>query len=459
MMNSAGYLDISRRLDTLRRQDGETRMVRKILCLRLLVAALLLAAGSVGARADWPAQWRPPIYPVPGNVVQAATVGLKPDPVNSSSQTDVTQAFEKALASIKPGQTLYLAPGVYNVRQALLIPSGAALQGPQDGQGHPLATIHQTGNVGMWQPGKLFLGVLVNADYAASTITDGNITLTAIAVDHGSALFRMARNVRVQGCSFDAGGDGVAFLASENTVVSATLVTNTINAAFDYWDGDSNATIENSVAFISDRYGISFNSADTDGSGRISRDLRAINNVISGAGNDGAGIYVDPLGRGGSKMLGTITITGNTIGPPRKNARAGGIIVSSGDATVVTIEGNHIVGSYLYPPIFVHGYRQDEGYTTAGQPGKVLILNNTLENNVVASAHGALVRIEGRIVDAAHNVVRKNGEDDGHPVPFIRSTGDVHAWDNQLTEVAPGPKAYNVPSANLSLQPRPANQN
>jgi hypothetical protein len=416
----------------------------------------IILFGGIGARcalAALPPQWRPPIYAVPQNAIHTRDLGIAPDSLSTSVRTDVTASLQKALDSLKIGQTLYLDPGAYHIDAPLFIRSGTSLQGSQDHRGDPLAKIVQT--VG-FQPGrldKLKLGVLMNADYAASTITDTDITITAVAFVDQSAgvLFRMARNIRIQGCSFNGGGDGTAFLASQDIVVTASLATNTRNAAYDYWDGVNNATVEDSFAFLAGGYGISFNAADTDGTGRIASEFAATDNVISGAGNNTSAIYVDPLG-GDSKILGNITIIGNQILSPQPNTRAGGIFVSTGDANVVTIQGNLISGSAGYLPILVAGYRQDEGYGNPGQPVRTVIMNNTLESNIVAAVQGALIRAEGREVHVNGNVERGNASDDGRPIPFVRSVGRVHAWDNQLTDVASGLNAYNVPPGNLTLQ-------
>jgi hypothetical protein len=293
----------------------------------------------------------------------------------------------------------------------------------------------------------------MNAGYAAPEIVDHDITITAIAVDHQSAgvMFRMARNVRLQGCSFNGGGDGAGFLASQHIVVDGSLVTNSANAAFDYWDGDSDATVENSTALLAGGYGISFNAVDTDGAARTSSDLVAINNVISGAGKDTPAIYVDPLGRHDSRIKGNITIANNRIFSPQRGVQTGGIFVSSGDANIVTISGNYIAGSRQYPPILVSGYRQDEGYPVAGSPAQTIITTNVIEDNVVARGNGALVTAEGRNVQISQNVVRGNRFDDGKPMPFVRSSGVVHAWENQLTGTASAGSNFDVPPHNLFL--------
>ena len=262
-------------------------------------------------------------------------------------------------------------------------------------------------------------------------------------------MFRMSANVRVQGCAFNGGGDATGFLASEHLLVRDTLSTNTINAAFDYWDGVKDVRVENSIAFLSKGYGISFNAVDTDGSARTSSGLVAIGNTIRGAGNDAPAIYVDPLGTTGSRITGKITIQNNTISSPQPNARTGGIFISTGDAEAVLIQGNRISGSRQYPAILVTGYRGSAGNKAEGRPAMTTITANTLEDNLVAPEHGGVVRAEGTEVQVSGNVARGNGASSGAPIPFLRSTGRVHAWDNQLNGGSPNAGAFNVPPANL----------
>jgi hypothetical protein len=294
----------------------------------------------------------------------------------------------------------------------------------------------------------------MNAHYSAPIITDSDISITAVVVDDDSygTLFRMARGVRIQGCDFEGGGDGAAFLASANTVVSATLVRRTINAAFDYWDGDTNAIIENSVALLAGGYGISFNSVDTDGSSRTSGNLTAVNNIITGAGNDAPAITVEPVGESGARITGNITVANNRIYSPQAHSRTGGIFVSTGDAETVAIRGNYVAGSNGYPPILVTGYRLDRGFKQPGAPTRTYISDNVVENNTVDPVHGALIRAEGQNVHISNNTVRGNAFTNGAPAPFVASSGRVHAWDNQLSGVPGGDRTYNVPRERLTLR-------
>jgi hypothetical protein len=392
---------------------------------------------------------------MPAHAVMNADVGLQPAPPGAPA--DVTAAFQKALDALAPGQTLYLAAGRYPVSAPLFIRSGTALQGAQDALGHPLATIVQTRRypVRVIDGFKTKTGVLMNQHYGAASVTDSDITVTAVNFEHESygTLMRMARNIRVQGCAFQGGQDGTAFLGTVDTVVSDSLVRDTRNAAYDYWNGVRNSTVTHSIAMLAGGYGISFNATDTDGAIRTASDFTATDNIITGAGDNRPAIYVDPLGQG-SRITGDVVITGNRISAPQPGARSGGIYISTGDAATVTVKGNIVSDARGYPPILITGYRRQEGHPAPGRPVKVILQGNTITNSSVARAPRARGPVEGGQVIASGNVVRQSTGADGRPLPFLKSNGRVNAWDNQLHGVAP--RAYEIPSRNLSLGPPPA---
>jgi hypothetical protein len=414
----------------------------------LAIAALLVLLRGAALAAAWPRDWKPQIYPVPADAVRADRNGVRPDQLGAATRTDNTDALERLLGSLHAGQTLFLPAGMYYLHAPLLIPSGVGIQGQQDPEGHPLATLVQTQRYPTWQPGKIGLGVLINANYTADTIHDAGITVTALAIKHESygTLFRAVRNVLVRGCLFDGGQDGVASLDAEHVVVSHDYTINTSNAAYDFWEGVSDVRVEYSVAHLLRSYGISFNATSTIGAPRTSRDLVAVNNIISGAGDQTPAIYVDPLH--GSRITGTIIIANNQISQPQPGARTGGIFVATGEATLVDIEHNSISGSRQYPPILVQGYRNGSGMPNPGRPAKVIIKDNTLEDNIVANGHGALVPAQGTDVEVSGNTARGNRFSDGRPPPFVRSEGIVHLWDNSLAGLA---NDNAVPPQNLRL--------
>lgn len=117
--------------------------------------ALLLIAltATTTAAAQIDAKWRPPTYPIPAGTVILAERGVLPDDAE-----DVADRINAVLATLHAGATLYLQPGTYRIGKTLLIPSGVALQGPQNAGGRPLSALVQVRPFGKWGP--LNLGLL-----------------------------------------------------------------------------------------------------------------------------------------------------------------------------------------------------------------------------------------------------------------------------------------------------------
>ncbi|MDR3530161.1 MAG: right-handed parallel beta-helix repeat-containing protein [Rhodopila sp.] len=433
--------------------------MRKSICSLVATAVFATIAVLPAAFASSAPQWKPVLYHLPADGVSASSLGVIPDDQNRHLNHDVTAVLQKAIFTLRPGQTLLLSPGLYHISATIRVPSGVSLQGQQDNSGAILSFIVQTKPLGTWTPGKLGKGVLMNENYDASTIMDKNITVTAVGFEDQSfgIVFRMTQDVRIQGCRFNSGGDGVAFLASHRTMVIDSFTANTRNAAYDYWDGDVDSTIENSVAVLAGGYGISFNAMDTDGTGRIATNLSAINNVISGAGNNTPAIYVNPLG-GGSKITGTVTISNNKITSPQANVRTGGIYVVDGDANVVDVQGNYVSGSKFYQPIFVGGNRKSDGYVNPGRPVKTWITNNIVEHNVINGGSGAVISADGERVYVSRNTMRFNVSEKGDAMPFLQSSGHVYSWDNRIDGGGDIARSYKVLPNNLTLHAPPAGQ-
>jgi hypothetical protein len=157
--------------------------------------------------------------------------------------------------------------------------------------------------------------------------------------------------------------------------------------------------------------------------------------------------YVDPLPPLGSRITGSITIMNNRISAPQPGAHTGGIFVTTGEADLVRIEHNYIAGSRQYPPILVDGYRRGSGTPQPGRPAMVIIKNNTLEDNIVAPGHGALIPVQGTQVQISGNSARGNRFSDSRPLPFVRSDGRVFIWGNTLEGLSP---VLAVPPQNLT---------
>jgi hypothetical protein len=148
---------------------------------------------------------------------------------------------------------LDIPAGTYLISNTILLPSGRDLDAPG-------VTLEAAAD---WQrpvPPGLPLGytMIANAGYANGTIADANIQIRNVSFDwtgfnnHGSAAVRFidAENILVQGCSFTGGEDGTAFIGCDGAVVNQCTAVNTVNYAYDNWDGPADTVIENSTAEV-----------------------------------------------------------------------------------------------------------------------------------------------------------------------------------------------------------------
>ena len=351
------------------------------------------------------------------------------------------------------------SPGVYYLymTSTLSVPSNTGLQGPQDKDGYPLAeimpypgpftkpfpvkladgSIYCEKGKGCPRPALANFQLARNLNYPRNVknrtdqpMVDENIQITALAFNYNNGIgnvavgggshaieFRNSRNITIKGCSFNGGNDATAMLGCQSTVVENCLATNTFNAAYDHWDGDENVTVTDSIALAAGGYGILFNAIDTDGTQRTARDFMAARNLITGVSKDTVGIWVNPLGNG-SRIAGSISVLDNVVGNPQPAVKCGGILINAGDADTITVTGNVVQGFRGYNPIAAGGYRPNEG-DTSRLPGKVIVSNNTAEDNVVDIGGGGIVRVSGQVIEAMNNRFKNNSFENGKLAPLI----------------------------------------
>ncbi|HEY0420591.1 MAG TPA: glycosyl hydrolase family 28-related protein, partial [Acetobacteraceae bacterium] len=282
------------------------------------------------------------------STVFAAALGLRPN-----TGADSTAALNAALAALAPGDRLVLAPGTYLISDTLLMKSGTTLSG--DG-----ATIRASAD---WatettQDPASATGhaLLSNVNYGAAGLTDRGLTVTGIAFDYGGMAqedthairFRQASDIRVVDCSFNGGQDATAFLACDTTLVQNCTANGTLNAAYDAWEGTSNALVLNSAAHVASGSGIVFTGTGTLGEDRTATNVSAIGNTITGDFGPGQmGIQVMSLSPG-SAVTG-VNITGNSIDGA---GGSGSGIAVWGDVRDSTISGN-TVANISGPPVLV----------------------------------------------------------------------------------------------------------
>lgn len=309
--------------------------------------------------------------------VDAAQLGILP------GSGDQTAAINQALTNLSAGQVLVLSAGDYNLTGTLLLSSGTGIAGAG-------ATLHA--DVGNWIPPAVDdpsvnsgYALVSNRNYASDTIADHDMSVIGLSFDYGAwdpggshaVRFRSAADVTVSACSFNGGNDGTAMIGCNGTLVQNCQATNTTNAAFDHWEGTSNATVTGCTARVAGGSGVLFTAAGTHGEALNATNVAATNNRISGTfGVEGAGILIDTLSAGSS--VSTVLVSGNTVDG---QASAGNGIGVLGDVAQATVTNNTIRG--------VQGLAVFSLTDASGQPSTFAGSGNTVEDAQAAAADAA----------------------------------------------------------------------
>ena len=336
-------------------------------------APLMDGVAAVGTSAMWARG---------DHVHPSETVSVKAYGATGNGTTDDTAALNAAAAAIPTtGGTLYLPKGRYSVSGTVFIRSLTRLVG--DGWGSVIAANS------FWLGGTTYQ-LVMNQNYAATTITDHDIVVEDLAFDytnmpvglppaaaHGgihAAFFRMARNVQVRGCLFQAGtvgNDATAMVACDTTLVEGCVSYGTINASYDHWWNPQNAKVVNCHARGPGAH-ILFNPEPDSGTGTgfAAANFVASGNTLVNTSATMTACQFEPLAAGNT--LANVLIIGNTF----SNIQ----VVTRGTSNGVTITGNTFVNMANSPAIFLftgHG----------GTPDGVVVTNNAIINP--ASTGGA----------------------------------------------------------------------
>ena len=240
-----------------------------------------------------------------------------------------------------------------------------------------------------------------NVNFNATTMVDHNITVKDLILDYayvdGGAShainFRQASNIDVESVIFHGGNDATAFEATYDSIVNNCTAYNISNAAFDHWEGASDATVSNSTAYLtgSGSYGILFTGVGTSSNDQrtASGDV-AFNNTIYNAGQ--AGIWVCALGAASADD--NISLVGNAV---YGGTNPGAGIGVSGAGSNILLAGNTIGSINGNNAIFI---RSGEG----NAPGNAIIQNNTLTAVTTPAGSVAAIQALGNSITVADNI-------------------------------------------------------
>ena len=202
---------------------------------------LPLTGGSVSGPITLPGNATTALQAIPLQQLTAAvTVSVKTYGAVGNGTTNDTTAIQAASNAIPAsGGILLFPPGVYLVTSQITVPSNTIVQG----QGATLL-----GSFAVAQ------AILTNRNFAATTLTDHDITVRDLTLDYGSSPpnggshaihFMMVRNVCVTNCTFQCrgAGDGVSLPGSYNAIIEGCTAYGFTNSAYDFWWGCSNGRV------------------------------------------------------------------------------------------------------------------------------------------------------------------------------------------------------------------------
>ena len=332
----------------------------------------------------------------------ADVINIRDRGAKCDGTTNDTAAIQAAAAAIPAtGGVVYIPPGVCLVRATTFLKSNTTVKG--DGWGSVLladATWPATGGQ---------YAVFENVNWAATSITDTNITIQDIQLDYGSfgpilpsgggkhmVRFRQTQNVIVRNVLFQTRGaeDAVAGLGVLNMLVDGNSAYDFRNCAYDFWTSPTKVRIVNNYAQTDHSAQVfNFNPEGAVGPGVASGLVVANNNFVVTGARAGpsiaaplaAGTTVDDIvvagnlfdnaylvirgavtnavvsnnvfnkPRGGDSVIlayanagGTpnnLTISGNNIVDPDTAAPNIAVIRADATGTMSTITGNTISGS------------------------------------------------------------------------------------------------------------------
>lgn len=358
--------------------------------LKVLVATLLIA-GAASAQGVNPTL----------NTSSGGT-GSSVPPVVTVYPGQSVQAALTAVAS--SGGEVFVKSGSYPQSTSLFISSNTRLRC------EPGATI--TWNSAGWvvqpQLAPYKLG-LVNANWAASSLTDQNIDVEGcsaiaagtFATDAGfhHISIRKASRIRVRENGFVGGGDGVALLGTDDTVVADNAMTGATNACWDHWEAPTALTVRNNVCTTSE-YGVLVTGTNTatDLAGQAFGGEVAGNTVnIVGAVAGASGIWLNGLGPSGSGASGVKVHDNTVIGD---GASVFTCLNLSGNSSDDAFWGNTCKNGALGSQGFGGG-STDAG----GTPHDGVVIANTFDNINVSAGSIATIQLLGPNMRAYQNRV------------------------------------------------------
>jgi hypothetical protein len=354
--------------------------------------------------------------------------------------TDSTAALQAALTA-GAGKAVVFPPGTYKVNAtALLYSPGTTISG----YGATLVAGSGYAGVGTYPTGEAGGEVLLNVGYAASSLAPYNVTIEGLTINcvaseasvNGIGA-RMAQGVRVKDVQLWNCGTGTRFMATDDTRVESSLSDGSINAAFDHFDGPTNAKIIGNTIRHPGAYASLFNAGSPNATTQIADNFEFIGNTVTfSSPNSSAqtallygplGSALHPLGAhtyrivgndfdlGGLSIAaavlqgapGNYVISGNTFRNGTGTASAVYVRpeVEGSSSTVpsgITVEGNTVYNWTTTSALFVisaGSYQRISGNVATGSTYAYLV-NLAGSTSAVAEGNVGAAGTSGRILTA-----------------------------------------------------------
>lgn len=185
------------------------------------------------------------------SVLDYIPVALHADIAAGTSATAV-QSYFAACALAHQGKDIFVPSGTYMFTQGFALYSKQSLVG-EAGTKIKALTASWAGTTGVTGTGAF----VYNNNNNTTTLTDEDISVENIEFDYDTVTivgggahairFRAVDRPRVANCRFNAGENGVAFLACRDSLIDKCEAYEVINCFYDHWDGAISGTVRNCI--------------------------------------------------------------------------------------------------------------------------------------------------------------------------------------------------------------------
>ena len=359
--------------------------------------------------------------PTPANWINVQQFGADP-----TGNDDSTLAIQDALAEVPDdGGVVVIPPGLYKVSDSLPIKSNTKVS-MYGAEIRPVATEQWRGTYGF-----CFKNVNTQGFDPAAVIIDENITIEGGTINYVDFLswpdgsrhlifMRRVRHVRILNMRLLNGGDSVALMGCDDTLIEGCYAEGFKNCAWDHWDGPSNGRVGNCYALATD-----YNEAqimnwnpDTEAPAQpniVANGFTCTNCIFESTDTPATPVQIEPLRNDGTKVR-NVTVTGCVFKNCSLQMRgdiANAIV--TGNTFSDTLGGGSVFNCYPF---------------VGGTPENVWFLNNQINNPTTSSGFG-VIRHEGTTGGVVGNGIYGFSPTDPADTTIYTTSVDLVLYGNQ----------------------------